>query len=520
VILVDEPGVGRIPSAAAPGSATATWTLVGLTAVAALVRFGTLRQQSYWYDEAVTVHLVRDSFGAMLRRIPHTESTPPLYYAVAWVWSRVFGNSELGLRSLSAVAGTATVPLIYGSGRRLGGRAAGFAAGAVAAASPFLIWYSQEARAYALVALLCAASLLLYLRARARPTAGRLAAWAVVSAVALATHYFAAFVVLAELASLVAGCRGRALLQATAAGAGLAAVGLGLLPLAIAQRGSGRTAWIARIPLADRIGQVPLHFVGGLGEPLLPEVGLAFGLAVGAGVVARLVRLAPPLRGEVARVLGIGAAGVAIPLVLAVGGADELLSRNAIVAVPALVVATATVLVAPVNRRIGLPVVAVTAAIAVAGAVAVVVDPGLQRPAWRQAAQLIGDAGSVRAIVAPGGFRALPLEIYLHRADSFPRGRHATPAIVELGAEGGPGGCWWGAMCDVPTRAAPLRPPLPGFKLAGWARAGRFTVSRFTAARPARVTAEQLGLRRQLRGDLLVLVDPVEREDRCPARCG
>src|SRR5262249_43234352 len=116
--------------------------------------------------------------------------------------------------------------------------------------------------------------------------------------------------------------------------------------------------------------------------------------------------------------------------------------------------------------------------------------------------------------VAPGGFRALPLEIYLHRADSFPPGRHAVPQIVELGARGGPGACWWGAVCDVPTRVAPRTPPLPGVSFTGQARAGRFPCSPFTAPRPQRVSAQQLGLSTAVRGRVLVLVDPVEAEDR------
>jgi hypothetical protein len=497
-----------------PVATSATVTVVALVAVAAALRFATLAQQSFWYDEAVTVHLVRDSFGAMLHRIPQTESTPPLYYAAAWVWSRIFGHGEVGLRSLSALAGTATVPLIYLSGRRLAGQLAGVVAGGLAAVSPFLIWYSQEARAYALVALLCAASLLLYLRARAEPTAGRLAAWAVVSAAALATHYFAFFVVGAELVLLVAGAAGRARVRALVAGGGLVAVGAALLPIALDQRATGRTDWVGRIPLPDRIGQIPLHFLGGLGEGLTPEVGDVVGLVGVAIVAALLLRLAPPLRGEAARVLAIGAAGVVVPLALAAVGADDLLSRNAVVALPALMVGGAVVLAAPVNRRIGVPVAVVAAALGLAGTIAVIADPGLQRPDWRAAARLVGDAGVVRAIVAPGGYRALPLELYLRRADTFPPGRHAVPQIVELGARGGRGACWWGAQCDLPTRAAPSRPPLRGYAPTGTGQSGRFSVSRFTATHRVRVDARQLGQSPSLRGHLLVLVDPVEQEDR------
>ena len=38
---------------------------------------------------------------------------PPLYYLLAWVWAEVSGLGAVGLRSLSALAGVATVPVAY-----------------------------------------------------------------------------------------------------------------------------------------------------------------------------------------------------------------------------------------------------------------------------------------------------------------------------------------------------------------------------------------------------------------------
>ena len=84
----------------------------------------------------------------MLGLIPQTESTPPLYYCVAWVWARVFGYGETGLRSLSAVCGVLLVPVVYAAGAKLISRRAGVIAAAFATCSPLLIWYSQEARSY------------------------------------------------------------------------------------------------------------------------------------------------------------------------------------------------------------------------------------------------------------------------------------------------------------------------------------------------------------------------------------
>ena len=45
--------------------------------------------------------------------MPHSESTPPLYYLVAWLWSRPFGTGEVWMRSLSALAGTGAILAVY-----------------------------------------------------------------------------------------------------------------------------------------------------------------------------------------------------------------------------------------------------------------------------------------------------------------------------------------------------------------------------------------------------------------------
>ncbi|MDX6664240.1 MAG: mannosyltransferase, partial [Solirubrobacteraceae bacterium] len=65
------------------------------------LRFATLGLQSFEADEGVTVHLLRMPFGDMLSALPDSESTPPLYYVLAWLWTRVFGFGEVGIRSFS-----------------------------------------------------------------------------------------------------------------------------------------------------------------------------------------------------------------------------------------------------------------------------------------------------------------------------------------------------------------------------------------------------------------------------------
>src|SRR6185503_13050065 len=106
-----------------------------------------------------------------------------------------------------------------------------------------------------------------------------LAWWALVAALALATHYFAAFVLAPQAAWLLwRHPRRRA---ATAAVAALAAAGLALLPLLLAQAGNPYD--IAGTSLALRLVQVPKQFLLGYRGPLAAPLGLLGALLVLGG---------------------------------------------------------------------------------------------------------------------------------------------------------------------------------------------------------------------------------------------
>ena len=180
------------------------WIVAGITALAATLRLSTLGLQSYHHDEIVTAgRVLRGSLWHAVEKVGDSESAPPLYYLLAWLWTQVFGTAEVGLRSLSAVAGVAVVPVAFLIGAELSGRRTGIAAAALVAVNPMLIWYSQEARCYSLLVLLTSIALLFFLRALRSGSGRDMAWWALASALALATHYFALFPVGAEAAWLL-----------------------------------------------------------------------------------------------------------------------------------------------------------------------------------------------------------------------------------------------------------------------------------------------------------------------------
>src|SRR5919109_2685176 len=175
------------------------WLLAGIIGVAAVVRFATLHHQGYDHDEAVTAwRILHSGLGKTMQSVVNSERSPPLYYLLAWLWSKLFGTGEVGLRSLSALIGTLTVPAAFLAAREISSARAGLVTAALVAVNPYLVWYSQEARSYALFVLFVAWGLYYFIRCLSDPSRRNLGLWALASAVALCSHYFAAFIVGAE----------------------------------------------------------------------------------------------------------------------------------------------------------------------------------------------------------------------------------------------------------------------------------------------------------------------------------
>jgi 4-amino-4-deoxy-L-arabinose transferase-like glycosyltransferase len=283
------------------------WPLAALILLAAALRLATLTEQSFWYDESFTpVHVLHPSLSSTLSAVVHHENTPPLWYLLAWVDVRLFGDGALALRLPSALAGIATVPLVWAVGKQLSGGRAALIAAAIVAVNPLFVWYSQEARAYGLFVFFAALAMLCFVRLLDAPS-GRRAAWFALSgALALLTHYFAVFLLIPMVLLLL---RERAARRAALpAAAALAVVGLALLPLISAQGGHG-TQWIGRWALSSRLLAIPQYFLTGYsGAPLGHGVELLVALPVLAGAALgawRLFASAPVVRPKRAPAPGV-----------------------------------------------------------------------------------------------------------------------------------------------------------------------------------------------------------------------
>jgi mannosyltransferase len=394
------------------------WIVAGLTALGAVLRFATLGDQAYHHDEIVTAsRVLRVGFGHAMDAVGFSESAPPLYYALAWLWTQVTGNGEWGLRFLSALAGVATIPVAYFTGRELRGARAGFIAAALVAVNPMLLWYSQEARAYSLLGFFCALSLLYCVRALqgAEDEKRDFVAWGVFSALALATHYFAVFPLIAETV-LLARRRGRAILS----GLWIVALAVVLLaPLAIHQMSYGHAEWIGKFSLGHRLAEVGItYMVGETGDiigrteqwqPALIPLALA-----AAAFVLLLVRGSRPERRAAFVPFAVAAAAVGIPLALAIlsAGKDFVLARNLLPALVPLLVAVAVALSTERARHLGLAIAAVLVAYSLAFSIHASTSPELQRPDWRAVADHLGEPDGPRATVT-WVLGEAPLRFYL-----------------------------------------------------------------------------------------------------------
>jgi len=154
-------------------------------------------RESLWFDEAMTVTMARDSFAAVLDHVAAQESHPPLYFWLVWAWMKLFGGTELPARSLSVLCGTLAIVPAHFLARRLFDRRVAHLAALVVATSPILVYYSQEARPYAVFLLLGLATVALFVKA---VQCGQALAWwgfVVCAALATLTHYYMAFTLLA-----------------------------------------------------------------------------------------------------------------------------------------------------------------------------------------------------------------------------------------------------------------------------------------------------------------------------------
>lgn len=416
--------------------------LLGALSVVGVVLRLRVAHQTLFADELSTYWIVTGrSLGGVWSIVGHrypwgatAEISPPLYFMAAWLTTQLGHAAEL-VRGPSVLAGALSIPVIYLLGQRTVGRRAALVAAALTALSPFMIYYSAEARPYALMMLLVMVSTLAMLAAVDDGRARWWVMYAVASCAAVYAHYTCVFVLGAQVVWLIWAhpeLRRPALLANVAAIAGLlpwapgmidqlnsttTAIFSALSPFTVPYVRSSLEHWALGFPYAD---------VGGLG--VLPGrlalllLGLA-AIVVVVGVTAGVHRSgrATGLAGFDRRILLVLVLLLATPVGEAVVSAfsTHLLGvRNLAASWPAFALFLAAMLIAA-GPRLGLAAAGLAIAAFALGA-AKMLEARFQRPDVQAVASYIdryaaaGDAVIDTTIFSSPGPLG-PLDANLHR---------------------------------------------------------------------------------------------------------
>lgn len=370
--------------------------MLGVAALSAAVRMPGVYGRPFWEDEVASARIVVEpSFLAMLHRVVQTESTPPLWYAVAWLVHQA-GIPVQGERILSVAFGALFAAAVVGLAHRFVALPLATVAGVMVALGGEFVLHGAELRAYELLAFLSVALGYCVLRLLEQPSRRWEAALAATVGAGCLTHYFFAFSVAAVLAWLwLDGGARQIRRRGTVAVLAGGAVAAPWAPFMLIQYHQGRFRWIGAFHWRP-VAAVPLRLFtyAYSSVPIGPVLSLAALVVISAGGV-RLAR-----RSTGGRLIALLAV---LPIAVAAGawavGMPIFDLRN-LIGVGAYVAVLTVAAISALPRRV-VPVVA----LAVAGAVAVsLATSNVQRIRPYDAI--------AQSLVRSGWNRTLPIAVY------------------------------------------------------------------------------------------------------------
>jgi mannosyltransferase len=262
-------------------SAPPPWTLVsalvlGLLAAAAVaLRFLFLARKPFWFDEAFSAVVARLSWHDFLRLLWWREANMSLYYVLLRGWMHLDSSfSPVFIRSFSVFASLATLPAIFWLGAKLFDRRVGLIAVALLTCNAYHIRYAQEARSYALFALLATLSSGFFVAALREPSARNRRGYILASVFAVYAHLYAILLLAAQWLSVRVEVRGRdsdaRVTISPPTRRTWIWIGLAILPLLafVTKTGAGPIRWIPRPGFLDLL-EYGEHLAGNAGLPLL-----------------------------------------------------------------------------------------------------------------------------------------------------------------------------------------------------------------------------------------------------------
>lgn len=152
-------------------------------------------------DEGSTIFLSERPIAQILKSSEDVQ--PPLFYGLMHFWIALFGKSEFALRLLPVIFSILAIPVIYKLGKLLFNDKVGLFSAFVFAISQANIRFAQNLRNYSLVTFLTLLSFYFFYSYLSNPDRKKLILFIIASTLAIYTHYFAAFLLVAEFLFLI-----------------------------------------------------------------------------------------------------------------------------------------------------------------------------------------------------------------------------------------------------------------------------------------------------------------------------
>ncbi len=170
-----------------------------------LFRLWGLNAQDIWLDESLSIYHSQHPLHYIFTL---KDPTPPLYLGLLHFWVALGGTDAWWARLFSAIFGGLGIFLMYLLSAKVFGRAVGLGAAFLISISPLFVYYSQEARVYSLLFALVLCSMYCYLKLREELSWKWGAAYVIITALMLYSHFYALFIVIAQNVDFIMGRRG------------------------------------------------------------------------------------------------------------------------------------------------------------------------------------------------------------------------------------------------------------------------------------------------------------------------
>ena len=170
---------------------------LALLLIAVVLRAWCIGKTDLGYDESFTLYMSLQSVPDLVRMLCQGDN-PPLWELLLHFWVKIFGISEVSIRSLSLIFSALTVIPIYLLGERYMHRFAGTAAALCYCCSTFSIYLAHECRVYSLIGFATACSALLFVSFVKNPKPFKVVLLTLANLMLMYGHYLSVWTIVME----------------------------------------------------------------------------------------------------------------------------------------------------------------------------------------------------------------------------------------------------------------------------------------------------------------------------------